>query len=192
MLFRSDVYSASYSNSYYNMVYDDACDALEISIPEPELYEACIVYDMLMKGFHATATTYWDILRENIDYYLTAENKTIDIIREILNRVSVTYIEDAINTFVIRMFIKLLNMAHDDLKSRLSNQFILVLVLFIAFIVIVVLIYVIAWSKFMDSIRDSIWVTKCMLAIIPVNIMIKVPNIKNFLMNSSKSFIKSL
>lgn len=65
-------------------------------------------------------------------------------------------------------------------------------ILFACYIVILFLLYFILWNKFMETTRHSLWVTKSMLAIIPLDIIQKVPKIKDFLLASSKTTFSAL
>ena len=64
-------------------------------------------------------------------------------------------------------------------------------ILFAVYIVILFLLYFILWTKFMEATRHSLWVTKSMLAIIPLEIIQKVPKIKDFLLASSKNTLSA-
>ena len=44
-------------------------------------------------------------------------------------------------------------------------------ILFVVYIVILFMLYFILWKKFMEVTRHSLWVTKSMLAIIPLDII---------------------
>ena len=60
------------------------------------------------------------------------------------------------------------------------------------YIVVLLLMYYFLWCKFVESMRLSLWVTKSMLAIIPLEVIEKVKDIKDFLMATSKSAMSSL
>ncbi len=60
-------------------------------------------------------------------------------------------------------------------------------ILFIIYIVILILFYLILWRKFIEQTTHSLWVTKSMLAIIPLDIISKNEKIRVFLLESSKS-----
>ncbi len=64
-------------------------------------------------------------------------------------------------------------------------------ILFACYIVILFLLYFILWRKFIESTRHSLWVTKSMLAIIPLEIIQKVPKIREFLLASSKNTLSA-
>ena len=64
-------------------------------------------------------------------------------------------------------------------------------ILFAVYIVILFALYFVVWKKFIDQTRHSVWVTKCMLAIIPLEIIEKVPKIKEFLLTSSRNALSA-
>ncbi len=63
--------------------------------------------------------------------------------------------------------------------------------MFVAYIVMLFLLYFILWGKFIESTRHSLFVTKSMLSIIPLEIISKVPKIKDFLLASSKTTLSA-
>ncbi len=64
--------------------------------------------------------------------------------------------------------------------------------MFVVYMVLLVVLYYFMWGKFVESMRLSLWVTKSMLAIIPLEVIEKVKDIKEFLMTTSKSALSSL
>ena len=57
--------------------------------------------------------------------------------------------------------------------------------LFSVYLGLLVLMYLLAWRRFVESMRLSLWVTKSMLAIIPTEVIEKVKVIKDFLFATS-------
>mmetsp|Transcript_9240 Transcript_9240/g.7019 ORF Transcript_9240/g.7019 Transcript_9240/m.7019 type:complete len:89 (+) Transcript_9240:671-937(+) len=83
----------------------------------------------------------------------------------------------------------------DALNSSIEVQFhnrnTEITVLFAMYLVLLVLMYFVLWGKFVESMRHSLWVTKQMLSIIPLEVIEKVKAIKFFLMAISRSALSA-
>ncbi len=66
------------------------------------------------------------------------------------------------------------------------------MVAFSVYLGALVLSYFVVWSRFVESMRLSLWVTKSMLAIIPIEVIEKVKVIKDFLMTTSQAAVRSM
>lgn len=65
----------------------------------------------------------------------------------------------------------LLSSLGSSISYNFDNKVRLDTILFAVYIVILFLLYFILWRKFIESTRHSLWVTKSMLAIIPLEII---------------------
>ena len=64
--------------------------------------------------------------------------------------------------------------------------------LFAVYLTLLILSYFIVWGRFVESMRHSLWVTKSMLAIIPIEVIEKVKVIKDFLLATSLAAVRSM
>eukprot|EP00826_Nyctotherus_ovalis_P055104 TRINITY_DN7297_c0_g2_i5.p2 TRINITY_DN7297_c0_g2~~TRINITY_DN7297_c0_g2_i5.p2 ORF type:complete len:266 (+),score=25.88 TRINITY_DN7297_c0_g2_i5:641-1438(+) len=96
------------------------------------------------------------------------------------------------NRYFSRAYNELLNLSRKDLIRGFSAQNTLQLILLVVFTAVNFLIYFFIWTYFIASVRNSLWVTKCMLGILPINVVLEVGNIKKFLVNSSDELILNM
>jgi hypothetical protein len=64
--------------------------------------------------------------------------------------------------------------------------------LFSVYLGLLILMYLLAWRRFVESMRLSLWVTKSMLAIIPTEVIEKVKVIKDFLFATSQASVRAM
>jgi hypothetical protein len=141
---------------------------------------------ILKKGLYSANVAYWDNMRSMAtDFNNSArDQRSIDTImnseRLIDNEnLKDIYFEDSYKQLLVQLDLSIFyNFNQRDNQDT---------ILFACYIVILFLLYFIIWNKFMEITRHSLWVTKSMLAIIPLDIIQKVPKIKDFLMASSKT-----
>lgn len=81
---------------------------------------------------------------------------------------------------------------NDSITVQFNNRYREVTILFAFYLFLLFLMYFVLWGRFVESMRHSLWVTKSMLAIIPLEIIEKVKVIKDFLYATSRSAISSL
>ncbi len=67
-----------------------------------------------------------------------------------------------------------------------------IIALFSVYIALLVIMYVFVWNRFVESMRLSLWVTKSMLAIIPMEVIEKVKVIKDFLFQTSQASVRAM
>jgi len=53
--------------------------------------------------------------------------------------------------------------------------------LFIIFMIVMLVAYLVLWTPFVNRLNKEIWRTKSMLTIIPIEVIIKIPKIQQFL-----------
>jgi hypothetical protein len=87
--------------------------------------------------------------------------------------------------YLDKAYSDLLYKLNDSIRYNFNQRDSQDTILFACYIVILFMLYFIIWKKFMETTRHSLWVTKSMLAIIPLDIIQKVPKIKDFLLASS-------
>ena len=60
---------------------------------------------------------------------------------------------------------------------------------FIIFIIALIIAYLVLWIPFINKLNREIWKTKSMLTIIPIDVIIKIPRIQEFI--NSQSFFQN-
>ena len=80
----------------------------------------------------------------------------------------------------------------DSINIQFDNRNREVIILFIIYLALLFLMFFVLWGRFVESMRHSLWVTKSMLAIIPLEVIEKVKVIKDFLMSTSRAALNSL
>ena len=83
-------------------------------------------------------------------------------------------------------------MLNSSINVQFSNRYKEVVSTFTVYLLLLVLMYFVLWGRFVESMRHSLWVTKSMLAILPLEVIEKVKVIKEFLMSTSRSAMESL
>lgn len=180
----------AYNNLFGRVVYASVCDADYLTAQD---LADCSKYPILENGLHSATIAYWDVLRKFVDgFTLAGEEERDDAeIRRLLVHSSIDDNERMNNRYFTRAYKALFTMLSQDIIRQFDREEKLTLVLSIVFAVCVALIYWIAWNLFVETTRTSLWVTKCMLGIIPIKVILEVKNIKDFLVSSSKRLIIS-
>ena len=143
-----------------------------------------------MKGLYSANVAYWDNMRSMAtDFNNSArDQKAID---NIIYSDMLIQSENLKDIYFADSFNQLLTQLDLSIHYNFDNKDKQDTILFAVYIVILFLLYFILWTKFMEATRHSLWVTKSMLAIIPLEIIQKVPKIKDFLLASSKNTLSA-
>ena len=139
-----------------------------------------------MKGLYSANVAYWDNMRSMATDFNNSARDQVSI-NTIMNSnllVNSEYLKD---NFFDDSYTQLLSQLDLSIFYNFNLRHNQDTILFAVYIVILFLLYFILWNKFMETTRHSLWVTKSMLAIIPLDIIQKVPKIKDFLLASSKT-----
>ena len=76
-------------------------------------------------------------------------------------------------------------MQNQSITVQFNNRNKEIVAIFSVYLTLLIISYFIVWGRFVESMRHSLWVTKSMLAIIPIEVIEKVKVIKDFLMQTS-------
>ena len=145
---------------------------------------------ILKKGLYSANVAYWDNMRSMATDFNNSvrDQKSID---GILNSDRLIDNENLKDVYFADSYKQLLSQLDLSLFYNFDDKDKEDTILFSVYIVILFLLYFILWNKFIESTRHSLWVTKSMLAIIPLDIIQKVPKIKDFLLASSKNSLSA-
>eukprot|EP00826_Nyctotherus_ovalis_P061202 TRINITY_DN8686_c0_g1_i8.p1 TRINITY_DN8686_c0_g1~~TRINITY_DN8686_c0_g1_i8.p1 ORF type:complete len:524 (-),score=96.80 TRINITY_DN8686_c0_g1_i8:141-1667(-) len=180
----------SYKSLFATIVYTNACDAGHLTAQD---LADCSKHPILESGLHSATIAYWDVLRKFVDSFalMREEERDNAEIHRLLVHSSIDDNERMNNRYFTRAYKALSNLLVQDMTRKFDKEQNLILVLFIVLVAGVALIYLIAWNLFVETTRTSLWVTKCMLGIIPIKVILEVKSIKDFLASSSKKLIIS-
>ncbi|MDR3549596.1 MAG: hypothetical protein P4M11_15230 [Candidatus Pacebacteria bacterium] len=177
--------NADYNSFFDQLIYENVCNLLFGS--NATLLSDCNGYDVLLKGLHSSNVAFWDGIRGFAnDFQNTTSRTNYNISSTLTDSRLITY-ERLQNRYFIYAYEKLQEMLDDGLEHKFTVENELLLILFICYLIAMAIMYFFLWSIFIESTRHSLWVTKSMLAIIPVNTIQEVRSIKEFLMQTSQS-----
>jgi hypothetical protein len=146
---------------------------------------------ILDKGLYSSNVAYWDnMLSMATDFNNSVRDRAI--ITTIMNSNMLMQNEQLQNAYLQASYQSLLDQLDLSIFYNFTQRDNNDTILFSCYIVILFLLYFILWNKFMETTRHSLWVTKSMLAIIPLDIIQKVPKIRDFLLASSKTTFSAM
>ena len=125
---------------------------------------------ILKKGLYSANVAYWDNMRSMAtDFNNSArDQRSIDII---MNSDRLVDNENLKDVYFDDSYKKLLTQLDQSIFYNFTQRDNQDTILFACYIVILFMLYFIIWNKFMETTRHSLWVTKSMLAIIPLDII---------------------
>lgn len=144
----------------------------------------------MKKGLYSANVAYWDNMRSMAtDFNNSARD--VQSINSIMNSDRLIQNENLKDIYFTDSYRDLLSQLDLSIFYSFDQKDKEDTILFSVYIVVLFLLYFILWNKFIESTRHSLWVTKSMLAIIPLEIIQKVPKIKDFLLASSKNTLSA-
>ena len=106
-------------------------------------------------------------------------------IKSTLNSDRMIQNEDLKNIYFETSFNELLGSLDQSIYKSFSDKDKIDTILFSIYVVLLFILYFLIWNKFLEMTKYSLWVTKSMLSIIPLEIIEKVQKIKDFLLSTS-------
>jgi len=182
-------HSASFNSFFNDLVYNSVCDA----VFSPDATRQCGTFmgGILEKGLYSSNVAYWDnMLSMATDFNNSLRDRAT--ISTIMNSQMLIQNEMLQDTYLQASYQALLDQLDQSIFYNFTQRDNQDTILFACYIVILFLLYFILWNKFMETTRHSLWVTKSMLAIIPLDIIQKVPKIRDFLLASSKTTFSAM
>ena len=125
---------------------------------------------ILKKGLYSANVAYWDNMRSMATDF---NNSARDVasINTIMNSDRLIQNENLKDIYFSDSYSSLLNKLDESIFYNFDSKDKQDTILFACYIVILFLLYFILWNKFLEATRHSLWVTKSMLAIIPLDII---------------------
>eukprot|EP00826_Nyctotherus_ovalis_P006838 TRINITY_DN11668_c0_g1_i2.p1 TRINITY_DN11668_c0_g1~~TRINITY_DN11668_c0_g1_i2.p1 ORF type:complete len:626 (+),score=208.70 TRINITY_DN11668_c0_g1_i2:67-1944(+) len=184
---QSSSYTSEYNDAFNALVFSDACKKMYSG----EEREQCNVYSILNKGLHPATVYFWDFVRDFTDKHILQKSAygEEELMHIYLNNEIYWHYQRMEYRYFNKIYERLLTILRADLRHKFDTESRLIMILFICFVVAVAIIYLFVWRVFVESTRNSLWITKCMLGILSSDIIQSVQPIKEFLVNSSKGFI---
>ncbi len=141
---------------------------------------------ILQKGVYSSVIKYWDYLRQlNHDFNESSRSAVNqysflnDDGLETVEQMESLYFATALNTLI------------DELESDIDNFFTKEInqdkILFIVYVVYLVVVYVIIWVQFVAEMQHELWKTKSVLSILHPELIMTIPEIKNYILSNSST-----
>lgn len=184
-------YHSDQYNSFFNqLIYQDVCSAVYSQDSTKNTACGSFMGGILEKGLYSANVAFWDNMRSiTTDFNNSARDTTA--INTFLNSASLIQNEQLKDIYFSDSYSMLSNQLDASISYNFETKDKEDTILFSVYIVLLFLMYFILWNKFIEATRHSLWVTKSMLAIIPLEIIQKVPKIKDFLLASSKNTLSA-
>eukprot|EP01022_Parablepharisma_sp_SALTPOND_P016263 TRINITY_DN2359_c0_g1_i1.p1 TRINITY_DN2359_c0_g1~~TRINITY_DN2359_c0_g1_i1.p1 ORF type:complete len:1978 (-),score=184.73 TRINITY_DN2359_c0_g1_i1:941-6763(-) len=190
--------NSPYNNEEYKalfdvMIYSDVCGIVFDPSDEDEIKECQNYMDgVLKKGLNSANVAFWDSLKEIANDFRRSQPRDLILQDAMLKDSRITQ-----NHWLLyRYFTKAYNKLQDGLKDSMQNLFkyekMLLTIIFITYFALLLLIYIVFTKVFVENTKDSLWVTKSLLTILPPEIILQVGKIRHFVLSTSKSMIYGL
>lgn len=188
--------SQQYKDLFDTMLYSDVCSIIFApdNITNTTDMFNCENYmnGVLQKGLNSANVAFWDALQEFSDDFrqsnprdLNLQNQMIQDSRLIENHwLLYEYFTAAYNTLQSGL--------QSSMQSLFDYELLLLTILFAVYLLLLVIIYFAFSQVFVENTKDSLWVTKSLLTILPPEIILQVSKIKFFVLSTSKSMIYGL
>lgn len=179
-------YPASYQNSFESIFLNSICE-LGISFSfDCETY----ISGVTVKGLGTVLVQYVETIRKILDTYdtiketLTGEERE-EALSALLDSSSksnrMEEAETTVHEIMELTFNKLLDELMDTFDDMYGSQLLQRVIFFVVILVLLLFVFFIMWVPFINKLSTEIWRTKCMLTIIPKEVMEKMRSIQKFL-----------
>jgi hypothetical protein len=180
-----DKHDDSYNQFFDNLIYKSVCSSIE-NLNHDNDEQDCSSYlgGVLEKGLYSANLAYWDDIREIRDSF-SKSDRSARFLRDLLNSPRLIAVERLNEIYFSKAYQVLVDKQNESITVQFDNRNKELIALFSVYIALLVLMYIFVWSRFVESMRHSLWVTKSMLAILPMEVIEKVKVIKDFLFATS-------
>ncbi len=183
-------HSDGFNTFFDQLIYEDVCSTATQIDSQQMVNCTQFMGGILIKGLYGANVAYWDNMR-NMATDFNNSDRSVETIDNILNSARLIENELLKDQYFKPSYNQLLEFLYESISYNFSEKEKEDTILFAIYIVLLVGLYFILWTRFIEATRHSLWVTKSMLAIIPLEIIQKVPKIKDFLLASSKTAISA-
>ena len=146
---------------------------------------------MLEKGLYSANLAYWDDMREIRDGFFKSDRSN-RYLRDLINSPRLIAVERLNELYFSKAYKVLVDRQNESISIQFDNRNKEVIALFSVYLTLLILMYLLVWGRFVESMRLSLWVTKSMLAIIPMEVIEKVKVIKDFLFATSQASVRAM
>ena len=179
----------SYNEFFLKIVNENICDSLFTENEADHI--DCVEFKggTLLQGLLLVNAAFWDEIRALSNDYIdkTEDEWTDDFISQLLNDERLILNEILELRYLNLAYTELMDRLIATLTSHISTQSIYSILLFIASLLILIFIYAIFWKIFLSNTRKSLFITKSMLSIIPLEILIENKGLRENLKECSQS-----
>jgi hypothetical protein len=138
-------------------------------------------------------TRYFELLKETMKMYVRlneTNGSTASNARVMLNSLEMRelyvlqfrFINDPLRSLVA----KLTSVTNAEFNDTINIK----VIAFVVFVIVIALAYLILWLPFVIKLTKDMWRSKSMLSIIPIEVIVRMPRIHQFLLKQSFSDIK--
>ena len=180
-------------NTFFdNLIYKSVCATVDQAFTDQERAD-CSSYlgGVLDKGLYSANLAFWDDMREIRDSFFKS-NRSNAFLKELINSPRMIEDERLNEIYFAKAYNILMQKQNDSITVQFDNRNKEIVILFAIYLFLLIMMYFIIWGRFVESTRHSLWVTKSMLAIVPIEIIEKVKPIKDFLMATSRAAMRSM
>jgi len=146
---------------------------------------------VLEKGLYSANLAYWDDMRVIRDGFFKS-NRSSSYLRDLINSPRLIAVERLNELYFSKAYKVLVDQQNKSINVQFDNRNKELIALFSVYLGLLILMYLLAWRRFVESMRLSLWVTKSMLAIIPTEVIEKVKVIKDFLFATSQASVRAM
>jgi len=178
--------SKDYKILFDTIIYGDVC---EIIFKDYKVIEECHNYmnGVLKKGLNSANVAFWGDLKELAEDFLSEKSRDVDAQNDALKDERLVNNHWLLYRYFTRSYSTIQKGLRDSIRVLFRFEKGLLTGLFCVYLLMVVVIFIGFVKVFVENTKDSLWVTKSLLGVIPTEIILQVNKIKHFLMVTSKS-----
>eukprot|EP01022_Parablepharisma_sp_SALTPOND_P016641 TRINITY_DN248_c0_g1_i1.p1 TRINITY_DN248_c0_g1~~TRINITY_DN248_c0_g1_i1.p1 ORF type:complete len:1944 (-),score=172.22 TRINITY_DN248_c0_g1_i1:9089-14920(-) len=180
----------SYKEVFDAMIYSDICTLIFPDFQSEDIGE-CQRYmsGILQKGLSSANVAFWDALKDVAKDFKRTYPRSLELQTLMVNDRRIHENHWLLFEYFSKAYELLQSELKESMEGIFSFQETLMLALFLVYIFILLVIYMVFVKVFIETTRNSLWVTKSMLTILPAEIILQVPKIRRFLISTTRSVI---
>ena len=178
-----DYHSSSYNEKFNAIIFSNVCSYITTF---PTTTTSCEIIDggILTKGIYSTSVKFWDNIRQIHNDYINSDRLPTTLY-SILNTKLINTIDTMHNIYLDVSINLIVDNILLDIEEVFNKEYFESEVLFIVYICYLVLSFFVLWKIYLYRMKKELWKTKAILSAIRPDIIIDVPEIKNFIMKNS-------
>ncbi len=178
-------YNPDYNTLFYSIMYKNLCEYLGFDSP---MVTECTKNQAMIYGLRPASIDFWDKLAAGMKRFISAGvGRTLTLMRAVFSDPDIIAYERLQSRYVVLAYDTLSYKIYSCMIQNKDSEETFLVALLGCYLGLLVVLFVFAWSKFVEFTRHSLWVTKSMIGILPVSVIHDVRSIKEFLISTSKS-----